>query len=82
MISIFNVLFCFIGIAAGFSIFSVYNKFTHKQGTLIKNESTVLLERIEKVFKVVLAEGHFSEIYDHSSEKEVLFGLTTMNKKA
>lgn len=82
MLSIFNIVFCFIGIAAGFGIFAVYNTYANKQGTHIKNESTVLLERIEKVFKIVLAEGHFSEIYDHSSEKEVLFGLTTMNKKA
>jgi len=82
MLSIFNIIFCFIGIAVGFGIFSVYSSFTYKQGNLIKNESAVLLERIEKVFKVVLAEGHFSEIYDHSSEKEVLFGLATMNKKA
>ena len=67
MVSILNILFCLIGITAGFGIFSVYNKLTHKQGTLIKNESTVLLERIEKVFKIVLAEGHFSEIYDNSS---------------
>ena len=29
-----------------------------------------------------MADGHFSKIYNHSSEKEVLFGLTTMNKKA
>ena len=77
-----NILFCLIGIAAGFGIFSVYNKFTNKEGTLIKNESVVLLEKVEKVFKVVLAEGHFSEIYDHSSQSEVLFGLTTVSKKA
>ena len=82
MLSIFNIIFCLIGIAAGFGIFSVYNKFVHKEGTLIKNESVVLLEKVEKVFKVVLAEGHFSEIYDHSSQSEVLFGLTTVSKKA
>jgi len=82
MLSILNIVFCLIGIAAGFGIFSVYNKFTNKEGMLIKNESTVLLEKIEKVFKIVLAEGHFSEIYDHTSEKEVLFGLHTLNKKA
>ena len=82
MLSIFNIIFCLIGIAAGFGIFSVYNKFTNKEGTLIKNESVVLLEKVEKVFKVVLAEGHFSEIYDHSSQSEVLFGLTTVSKKA
>lgn len=82
MLSILNIIFCLIGIAAGFGIFAVYNKFTNKEGMLIKNESTVLLEKIEKVFKIVLAEGHFSEIYDHTSEKEVLFGLHTLNKKA
>ena len=82
MLSMLNILFCLIGIAAGFGIFSVYNKFVHKEGTLIKNESVVLLEKVEKVFKVVLAEGHFSEIYDHSSQSEVLFGLTTVSKKA
>ena len=82
MLSIFNIIFCLIGIAAGFGIFSVYNKFTNKEGTLIRNESVVLLEKVEKVFKVVLAEGHFSEIYDHSSQSEVLFGLTTVSKKA
>ena len=82
MISLFNIIFCLIGIAAGFGIFSVYNKLVNKEGTLIKNESVMLLEKVEKVFKVVLAEGHFSEIYDHSSQSEVLFGLTTVNKKA
>ena len=82
MLSIFNIIFCLIGIAAGFGIFSVYNKFINKEGTLIRNESVVLLEKVEKVFKVVLAEGHFSEIYDHSSQSEVLFGLTTVSKKA
>jgi hypothetical protein len=82
MLSIFNIIFCIIGIAAGFGIFSIYNRFTKKEGTLIKNESVILLERVEKVFKVVLAEGHFSEIYDHSSKSDVLFGLTTVNKKA
>ena len=44
-------------------------------------ESTVLLERIEKVFKVVLAEGYFTEIYDHNSQKAFL-GFWKMNKKA
>jgi hypothetical protein len=82
MLSVFNIIFCIIGIAAGFGIFSIYNRFTKKEGILIKNESVILLERVEKVFKVVLAEGHFSEIYDHASQSEVLFGLATVNKKA
>ena len=48
MLSILNIIFCFIGIAAGFGIFSVYNNFTNKQGTLIKNESAVLLNIIDE----------------------------------
>jgi Protein of unknown function (DUF4230) len=82
MDSFFNILFCLIGAAAGFGLYALYARWRGSETQLIKNESSVLLEKIEKVFKVVLAEGHFSEIYDHMSEKEVLFGLTKTNKKA
>jgi hypothetical protein len=44
-------------------------------------ESTLLLERIVKVFKVMMAEGYFTEIYDHSSKKEFM-GFFKVNKKA
>ncbi|MFC3115527.1 DUF4230 domain-containing protein [Cellvibrio fontiphilus] len=47
----------------------------------LAQESMVLLERIEKVFKVVLAEGYFTEIYDHKSKKD-FFGLFKTNSKA
>jgi hypothetical protein len=83
MITSTLIVFAFIGgCAAAFGAFTLYQKFTGKNQQLIRTESTVLLERVEKVFKIVLAEGHFSEIYDHNSEKEVLFGLTSFNKKA
>jgi Protein of unknown function (DUF4230) len=76
------ILSFIVGGVAAYGGFSIYQKFTGKEQQLIKNESTILLEKVEKVFKIVLAEGHFSEIYDHNSEKEILFGLTTQNKKA
>ncbi len=83
MITTTLVVFAFIGGGiAAYGIFALYQKFTGKEQQLIKNEATLLLEKVEKVFKIVLAEGHFSEIYDHTSEKEILFGLTTTNKKA
>lgn len=44
-------------------------------------ESHILLERIEKVFKVVLAEGFFTEIYDHNTRRDFL-GLFKTNSKA
>jgi hypothetical protein len=83
MITTTLVVFAFLGgCIAAYGGFALYQKFTGKEQQLIKNESTILLEKVEKVFKIVLAEGHFSEIYDHTSEKEILFGLTTTNKKA
>ena len=44
-------------------------------------ESHILLERIEKVFKVVLAEGFFTEIYDHNTKRDFL-GIFKTNSKA
>jgi hypothetical protein len=83
MITTTLVVLAFLGGGiASYGVFALYQKFTGKDQQLIKNESTILLEKVEKVFKIVLAEGHFSEIYDHTSEKEILFGLTTTNKKA
>lgn len=44
-------------------------------------ESNILLEKIEKVFKIIVAEGHFTEIYDHNSKKD-FWGVFKANKKA
>lgn len=44
-------------------------------------ESTILLERIEKVFKVVMAEGYFTEIYNYQHNKEFWY-LFKDRKKA
>lgn len=38
-----------------------------------RHEVTLLLERIEKVFKVVMAEGYFSEIYNYQDQKTILY---------
>lgn len=47
----------------------------------VATESLVLLERIEKVFKVIVAEGYFTEIYDHNTKKD-FFGIFKTNSKA
>jgi hypothetical protein len=71
-----------LGAIAAWQIFNwMYGKKLKDQSEEIRVESNVLLERIEKVFKVVLAEGYFTEIYDHNSKKEYL-GLFKTNKKA
>jgi hypothetical protein len=72
----------FIGGIAAWQIFNwMYGSKLRDNKEQLRVESTILLERIEKVFKVVLAEGYFSEIYDHNSQKDFM-GFWKMNKKA
>jgi hypothetical protein len=80
---IFFIIALAIGGVASWQIFNwLYGKRLKKEAEISKTvESNILLERIEKVFKVVLAEGYFSEIYDHNTKKD-FFGLFKMNNKA
>ncbi len=71
-----------VGGLAAWQIFTwVYRNKLKGSKQSIEVESTVLLERIEKVFKVVLAEGYFTEIYDHNTKKDV-WGIFETNNKA
>lgn len=46
----------------------------------VRRDSVLLLERIEKVFKVVMAEGYFSEIYNYQDQKKILYVLNDPKK--
>lgn len=71
-----------VGSLASWQIFNwIYGKKIKDNSESIRVESNVLLERIEKVFKVVLAEGYFTEIYDHNSKKE-FWGMFKSSNKA
>ena len=48
--------------------------------TNVQRDSVLLLERIEKVFKVVMAEGYFSEIYNYQDQKKILYLLNDPKK--
>ncbi len=48
--------------------------------TNVRHDSVILLERIEKVFKVVMAEGYFSEIYNYQDQKKILYLLNDPKK--
>lgn len=79
------LLFAFAMLLGGLSTWQLFNWFYTKKHNFgvadVSNESQILLERIEKVFKVVLAEGYFTEIYDHNARKD-FFGLFKTNSKA
>ncbi len=74
----------FIGLLAGailaFFIFARFNAVKNKSA--IKTQSTVLMEKIKSVCKLVTVEGDFAEIYHYESVKEKFFKLLTGTKKA
>ena len=76
----FFIISLFIGCglgAAGYYFLS--NRSSGKSTS--KLEATVLVERIEKVFKVVMAEGYFTEIYNYQNDKSI-WNLINDKKKA
>lgn len=76
------ILAMIIGGVAAWQMFSWYSRRKLKVPKHdVSAESHILLERIEKVFKVVLAEGYFTEVYDHNAKKD-FFGLFKTHSKA
>ncbi len=79
----FNAIF-FIGLLILFAICGWF--FFIKKGFANFNQQQLdkhtLLQSIEKVFKIVLAEGHFTEIVDFKDKNKQLFGLMSSTKKS
>lgn len=44
--------------------------FQKRQTEYVNSKATVLLEKVDKVFKLVTVEGNFTEVYDEQSIKE------------
>ncbi|HEY0108973.1 MAG TPA: DUF4230 domain-containing protein [Fibrella sp.] len=61
------------GLAGGVGLTTLFRQKTAAPVTDVRHESTLLLDRIEKVFKVVMAEGYFSEIYNYQDQKKILY---------
>lgn len=71
-----------VGGVAAWQIFNwMYGKkLKNNKQESIRVEANILLEKIEQVFKVVLAEGYFTEIYDHNAKKDFWGLFKTTNK--
>lgn len=74
----------FIGLLGGaFLAYFIFSKFNaSKKKAAIKTQSTVLMEKIKNVCKLITVEGDFAEIYHYESVKEKFFNLLTGTKKA
>ncbi|OED39432.1 hypothetical protein AB832_04135 [Flavobacteriaceae bacterium (ex Bugula neritina AB1)] len=74
----------FIGLLVGtvlaYFIFSRFNAVKKRAG--IHTQSTVLMEKIRSVCKLITVEGDFAEIYHYESVKEKFFSLLKGKKKA
>lgn len=55
---------------------------TKKKLNTVSADSTTLMHNIEKVFKVALAEGTYSDIFDYKNEQSRFFNLFKTKKKA
>lgn len=49
--------------------------FEQKQATTSRAKATVLLERVEKVMKLVTVEGNFTEYYDETMDRNIVLYL-------
>lgn len=74
----------FVGLLGGailaYFIFAKFNAVKNKSA--VKTQSTVLMEKIKSVCKLVTVEGDFAEIYHYESVKDKFFNLLTGTKKA
>jgi len=74
-----NILLILITVLACFGIYSIYHKMTTIKD-VEEISSTILLERVEKVFKLVTVEGNFNEIYNY--ENHIFADIWPFRKKA
>jgi len=77
---LFFILSVMLGGSLGAGAYYFWSR-RHLANSEPQKEATVLLERIEKVFKVVMAEGYFTEIYNYQHDKNI-WNLIKDKKKA
>lgn len=79
-----NILDVFLGlILGGISVYWLFSLFRKKQSKEITtHQSTVLLEKIRSVCKLISVEGDFAEVYKYENTRERFMSLLTSKKKA
>lgn len=79
-----SILEIFLGLILGailmYWVFSMFRKKKSKE--LTEHQSTVLLEKIKSVCKLISVEGDFAEIYKYENTKERFLSLVSSKKKA
>lgn len=72
----------FLGIVLGailmYWLYGLFNKKKRKE--LVQHQSTIILDRIKRVCKLVSVEGDFAEIYNYENTKEGFLKMTSKKK--
>lgn len=77
-----NISLLIFGLLIGAIImFLVWRLTSSRKGAIVKESSHTVVESIRKVFKVVLAEGFFNELYNFEETKK-LFRIIPSTKRA
>ncbi|MDX1326160.1 MAG: DUF4230 domain-containing protein [Arenibacter sp.] len=69
-----------LGAIAMYWVFSLFRKKRNKE--LTDHQSTILLDKIKSVCKLITVEGDFAEIYRYENIKEHFLSLVSSKKKA
>ncbi|GGG41923.1 hypothetical protein GCM10011414_09320 [Croceivirga lutea] len=79
-----SVLLAFLGLILGailmYWLYSFFN--VKKKRELVEHQSTVILDKIKSVCKLVSVEGDFAEIYKYENSKEGFLNILSSKKKA
>ncbi len=74
------ILGLLLGLIGMYWFYGLFNK--KKKQALVKHQSTVILDRIKSVCKLVSVEGDFAEIYRYENIKDGFLNLLSSKKKA
>ena len=64
-----------------FLLFKYFNKI-NKERTELKESTALIQESIQNVGKLIVTEGHFSEVFNYKSSKDIFGKIITAKKKA
>lgn len=70
------------GMLLAVTIMLVYRQCTYSPKVVIKESSALIKEQLKNVSKLVVTEGHFSEVFNYENSKEIFGEYLTAEKKA
>ncbi|MEX0313134.1 MAG: DUF4230 domain-containing protein [Allomuricauda sp.] len=74
----------FVGAIIALTSILIYKSCVDYQnkGTMLKESSKLIQQELKNVSKLIVTEGHFSEVYNYADSKELFGSLITADKKA